>query len=398
MTRKRSLIVYLAGVLCMAAAMGMNESLFNNFLADTFHLSPQARGGLELPRELPGFLVVVMTGVLCMLPITRVGMVGTATLALGLAGLGLLGQSYGWMLAMMILASAGMHLMQPVDATISLALSDKRREGRRLGQVGAVNTVGVVLGTGAVWLLFDKVSPQYSRGFLCAAVLAGLAAMFYTALNIPHLHGRRSRLILRKQYSLYYILEFLFGARKQIFITFGPWVLIRVYGLPAPSIAKLLMIGALIGIVFKPLAGWVIDRFGERTVLVADGLVLSIVCLGYGYAGWVASDPTVARTVASACLIGDNLLFALGSARAIFLSRLTPSHEEINSTLAMGVSINHIVSMLIPMVAGAIWMGFGYERVFLCAAGLAVVIAVTASFIPGRRHELKETDADSVPV
>lgn len=384
MTRNRSLLIYLGGVLCMSAAIGMQESFFNNFLSDTFHLSAGQRGWLELPRELPGFLTVAMTGVLCMLPITRVAVVGTATLALGMAGLGLLGSRYGFMMATMILASAGMHLMQPVGATISLALSDRQREGRRLGQVGSVDTLGVVLGAGCVWLFFDKAAPQYATGFLCAAGLAAAAALFYSMLNIPNLHGRRARFLVRKRYSLYYILEFFFGARKQIFITFGPWVLIKVYGLPAPSIAKLFMIGALIGIFFKPLAGWAIDRFGERWVMVVDGFLLIGVCLGYGYAGVLTKDANVARTIACVCLVADNLLFALGSARAIFLSRLTPSHEETNSTLALGISINHIVSMLIPMVAGAIWMGFGYERVFLAAAGLAAVIACTAMFVPGK--------------
>ncbi len=385
MTRTRSLILYFAAVVCMSAATGMHDSFFNNFLADTFHLSAEARGHLEFPRELPGFLVVAMTGLLCMLPIARVGLVGTLLLSFGLAGLGIFGKTYVFMIATMILASAGLHLMQPVSSTISLALSDKSKEGRRMGQVGAMDTLGVVLGTGFVWLAFSKTSPQYRAGFLCAGALAALAAGIYSLLRIPHLHGRRSRFLIRRKYLLYYALEFLFGARKQIFITFGPWVLIKVYHLPAPSIAKLYMLGALIGIGFKPLAGWAIDRFGERRVMILDGLALIIVCLGYGYAGKLSPNVAAARTVACACLVADNLLFALGSARAIYLSRLSPSHEETNSTLATGISINHIVSMLIPSAAGAMWMGWGYERVFLTAAFIAMVTAITSSFVPRKR-------------
>ena len=84
-------------------------------------------------------------------------------------------------------------------------------------------------------------------------------------------------------------------------------------------------------------------------------------------------------------------LHALGNARALYLSRLAPSPQELNSSLAMGVSINHVASMLIPTVAGAIWVGLGYERLFLGAAAFALVLAGVASLVPrsGRRFTAK---------
>jgi predicted MFS family arabinose efflux permease len=257
-----------------------------------------------------------------------------------------------------------------------------------MGQMGAVDTTGAVLGAGFVWLMFDKVSPQYRMGFLCAAGLACLAGVIYTSMHIPQLHKPRARMVFRKKYKLYYALELVFGARKQIFITFGPWVLIKVYGQPATSIAGLLMIAAVIGIVFKPVAGMIVDRFGERAVMIGDGLVLSVVCIGYGYALRLTGNPEYARSLACVCFIADNLLFALGSARIVYVSRQTDSPEELTSTLAMGVSINHVVSMTIPAVAGAVWSGFGYERVFLGAAILAISNAALSTFVPSKRARL----------
>ena len=52
--------------------------------------------------------------------------------------------------------------------------------------------------------------------------------------------------------------------------------------------------------------------------------------------------------------------------------------------LAMGVSINHVASMTIPAAAGVIWTVFGYERVFLAAALLAVSIAAVSTLVPPR--------------
>lgn len=385
MPPKRQMALYLGSVVCMSVAVGINDSIFNNFLADTFRLTADARGWLEFPREFPGLMVVVMTGVLCMLPVTRVGMVGALGLAGGLLGLGLFGTEFLPMLAMMLLASAGLHLLQPVGASIILALSSENNRGRRMGQASAIGTIGVVIGTGGVWLFFDKTHPVYANAFFIAALIAALGGIFYMLMHIPHLHQPRSRMVYRKEFRLYYLLEFLFGARKQIFITFGPWALIKIYGLPASSIAGLLMLAAFIGIIFKPLAGMVIDWLGERFVMVFDGIVLCMVCLGYGYAKQLTGDADTARLIACVCFVLDDLLFALGNARSVYLSRMTASHQELNASLAVGVSINHIASMSIPAVAGALWVGFGYERVFLAAAVFALFCALVSTRVPGKQ-------------
>lgn len=374
--------LYYGALACVAMAAGVHDSTFNNFLSDTFQLGADARGQLEFPRELPGFLVVLMTGVLCMLPVTRVGLVATLFCACGLCGLAFSAGSYSWMILMMVSMSIGMHLLQPVGASIVIGLSDDHNRGTRLGQAAAVSTAFTALGAGLVWLLMDRIAPQYKTAFLGSACIFLVGGFFYASLHIPHLHQPRQRLVFRKKYGLYYLIEFLAGARKQIFLTFGPWVLIRVYGLPAPSIAGLLMVACLIGIVFKPIAGMVMDYVGERVVMIGEGLVLAIVCLGYGYAQRLFHDPYWALGVACVCFLLDEMLFALGNARALYLSRLVPSPQELNSSLAMGVSINHIASMAIPSFAGAVWVGLGYEKLFLGAAVFALLIASVATFVP----------------
>ena len=388
MSRKHQIILFFGAVALMSMATGIHDSIFNNFLSDTYRMSAEARGWVELPRETPGFLVVLVAGLLAALPVVRLGVVGTLLFACGMAGMGLLGSHFASLVAMMLVGSAGMHLLQPVTSSIAIGLSDEHNRGRYMGLIGMLDTTGVVLGTGFVWLMFDKTTPQYRLGFLCAAALGCLAAIAYGLMHVPGVHKPRARMVFRLKYRLYYLLELVFGARKQVFITFGPWVLIKVYHAPATSIAGLLMIGALIGIAFKPFVGWAIDHFGERTVMIADGTCLVFVCLGYGYAMVLADNPDHARLIACACLIADNLLFALGTARAVYLSRIADTPQELTSTLAMGISINHIVSMSIPALAGAIWSTFGYETVFLGAAVLAVVQASLALFVPSKRARL----------
>lgn len=384
MAKRSQILLFLGAVTCISMSMGVHESILNNFLTDTYDVSAEVRGRLEFPREFPGLLVVLMAGLLAALPVTRLGVVGGVVLAAGLVGMAHLGGSWRPMLAMMVLSSAGMHLLMPVGSSIAIGLSDSHNRGLRMGQMGAIGTVGMLLGSGFVWLSFGREAPPYALGFLCAGIAAGVGALLYGLLHIPHLHQPRSRLVVRRKFWLYYLLELFFGARKQIFITFGPLVLIRVYGEPAKTIAALMTIAGLIGVGFKPLVGMAIDRFGERVVLVADGLVLAMVCIGYGYARELTGDDSSARLLVCVCFVLDNLLFSLGTGRAVYVSRLTDSPQELTSTLAVGISVNHAVSMSIPALAGAMWMRFGHGRVFLLAAVLAVAIALLASLVPGK--------------
>lgn len=384
MTQRSQLILFFAAAVCVAAAVGVYESIFPNYLDDVFKMKAAGRGVLEFPRELPGFLVVLISGALAAFSVTRVGAIGAVVFGAGLVGLAFAGPTYATMVLMLMIASTGQHLLMPVTSSIAIALSGPENRGRRMGQMGAVATVGTLLGCSFVWLTFNRAAPQYAFGFLCAAAVACAGAFIYSLMHIPHLHRPRARLVFRKKYRLYYMLEFLFGARKQIFITFGPWVLVKVYGLKPNSLAGLFIVAAVIGLAFKPLVGAVIDRIGERAVLIANGLMLAVICLGYGYAGVLTSDADRALLITKSCFVADSLLFALGTGRAVYLSRLTDSHREINSTLAMGVSINHVVSMSVPALAGLAWLYFGYARVFGGAAVLALGISVASSLVPGK--------------
>lgn len=397
MPLKRQMILYLCAVVAIAIAVGVHDSTFNNYLSETFHLSADARGWLEFPRELPGMLVMFMAGILCMLPVTRVGLVGTGIFALGLTGLAFSSHSFQFMMGAMFISSAGMHLIQPVGSSIVLGLSAEHQRGTRMGQAAAMANVGTIIGAGMVWLLLDTNHPQYRIGFLCAAFMVCVGGLFYAQMHIPHLHQPRARLVVRREFSLYYMLEFLAGARKQIFITFGPWVLIKVYGMPATSIAGLLMTSAFIGVFFKPLSGIVMDRLGERTMMIADGCILALVCLGYGYAQRIIPDPDWARRVACGCYILDEMLFALGNARSVYLSRMVETPQDLSSTLAMGVSINHVASMTIPAVAGAMWMGLGYERLFFAAAVFALCLSALSTRVPAKRFWIAKRLASETP-
>lgn len=185
--------------------------------------------------------------------------------------------------------------------------------------------------------------------------------------------------MLKRRYSLYYLLNVFSGARKQVFVTFGPWVLIKIFGEPAPTIAKLWIVASIIGIFFQPQLGKLIDRVGERVILMADAVILIGVCLGYGF----ARELPLARPVhlVYACYVLDNVMFAAGMARATYMDKIAENESDIHASLSLGVTIDHAVSMSIPTLGGLVWVRHGFPYVFLGVAGIAVCNLIVASFV-----------------
>ena len=369
-------------VACFGVAAAIFETTLNNYLSATFGLTAGERGRLEFPRELPGFLTAVFAGALLFLPEARMGVVAAAAVAAGLFGLAQVDIGYNHMLVWLVLWSCGAHLFMPLEASLAIQHSEEGRSGARLGQVGFGRTVGSLLGSLFVWKVLGRFSMQYRVGFLCAGGAALIAAL--VLIKIPGARSRSrepTRFVLKKRYSLFYIMCVLFGARKQVFITFGPWVLVKVFDQPHQVFGQLWFISGVLALAFKPLLGKLIDSVGERAVLVADGIILMAVCLGYGFAGSLL-PPSTAVLVLKCCYVIDHLMFSAGMARNTYMSKIAEDVRDITPTFSLGVSINHAVSMTVPLLGGMLWMWCdSYRPVFMVAAGVALLTAVASAFV-----------------
>jgi MFS family permease len=272
----------------------------------------------------------------------------------------------------------GTHLLMPVRSSISMDLADASRKGRRLGQISGVGAAASIVGCAVVWGAMRLAGAGYSTIYILGG-LAGLgAAAALARMRLPGAHLRRPRFVWNRRYWLYYVLAFLFGARKQIFITFGPWVLIKVFGQPAYVIAQLWMAAGVLGILVQPLLGRAIDRFGERAVLTVDAITLFLVCAGYGGAHLIPGR-AAALAVLYACFVLDLVLFGVNMARDTYVAKIALKPEHVAPTLSLGVTINHVVSMSIPAAGGWLWARHGHPAVFVAASGVAVLmVAFTA--------------------
>lgn len=387
-------MVWLVVVGALGVTSGIFETTLNNFLSDTFRITAEQRGRLEFPRELPGFLVAVLGGALFFLSEIRLGVLATVCLASGLAGLAMLGdRSYGTMILFLVLWSAGSHLMIPIGSTVTLSLAPQGKRAGRMGQVGSVSMMTTILGSGLVWLGGKYGHLGYRPLLLAAGGCALVGAIALTRLRpLPARPGPRPKLVLKRRYSLYYLLCVFSGARKQVFITFGPWVLIKVFGEPFSTIAMLWVISSVIGIFFQPQLGRLIDRVGERVILMADAVALILICLGYGFASRLPLAHPV--HLVYACYVLDQVIFACSMARATYLDKIAESETDVHASLSVGVSIDHAVSMTIPWFGGKLWEGVGYPAVFVAAACIAVCNFAAASFLKVPRRETRPLAAE----
>jgi predicted MFS family arabinose efflux permease len=375
----RELKLFAGASLAMGAAYSVFDATFNNFLDERYQLTGLQRSFLELPRELPGFLVVFVSALLWFLCSRRLG---ALALALGTAGallVGFIPSKFAGMTVCLFVLSMGQHLFMPVSATIGMELARVGQTGRRLGQLNAIRNFATILGSFVVFLGFRFLGFTFRHTFAITAI--GLAAGMVLMLAMKRSPVKRpgNFLSLHREYRLYYFLNILSGSRKQIFITFAPWVIVTIFKQPTQTIATLLTVGGVIGILFQPLLGRAIDHYGERRVLRIEAFLLAFVCLGYGLSKFLF-PPRTAFLLTCGFYLMDQALFAVNMARSMYMKRIALDPAHVQPALTAGVTIDHVFSIGVALLGGVIWRAFGFQYVFF----LGIVIAALNFVAAGR--------------
>lgn len=377
------LMLFAMSTLMMGMYGGLYDPSFNNYLAQVHHVGEVTRGGLEFPRELPGFLVVFIFTALLFLADTRIAAISAFLVGIALWGQGFLAPDIAVVVIWMFIWSAGAHLYMAMTQPIGLRLATEGQEGRRLGQLGSLESMGAILGMIVVYWGASRFHISFGVLFGIAGSCALLAALGLYLIKPQPLTNVSRRLVFKKKYSLFYSLNILFGARKQIYLTFAPWVLIKVFHANIETFAILGFIGTVLSLFFRPLLGKAIDAWGERRIIMLESSFLIIISILYAFSAvWFSTQ--AAMLIIMACYITDLLLFSVRMARTTYLNRIVETTEDIAPTISMGLTLDHAVSMLVPFGGGLLWAHFGYLYVFLTAGGLAVCNLLLAALIPER--------------
>ena len=177
-----------------------------------------------------------------------------------------------------------------------------------------------------------------------------------------------------------------YGARKQVFLTFGPYVLILFYGANAAMISFLFAVSAVACFIFSPIIGKIIDKVGYKTVMVADTLILVIVCAFYGFAHRVF-PMNIAFIICCVNYVLDAVISLASMASNMYVKDLSDNDEEVKATISTGVSINHVITIFIALFGGWIWQVLGMELLFILSAVLGLCNSAYAATINVKKEK-----------
>jgi predicted MFS family arabinose efflux permease len=380
---------FLSALVLSGVAYGLYRGIQDNYLAEIVHITAFERGIVEFFREIPGLLVIFILAVLYRFSESRIFKIGICIMAAGLVGFFLSGTGKIIVVMNMVLFSFGEHIIMPVRSTISLDLAKRDQGGASLGITTAISNVGNIAGFVVVTALFFIFSRlgfartdllRFKSVFALSGVLMLGAVLTVLALRESHTKAKRRRLYFSKKFYKFYMLEIFYGARKQVFFTFAPYVLILHYGADTSIISMLLAVCAVFGFVLSPLMGRLIDRLGYKIIMVTDTLILIVVCLLYGFAHRLF-PARIAFIVVCINYILDSVISLASMASNIYVQDIASDSEEITATLSTGVSVNHIISIAIALMGGWLWKIAGIEVLFSMSAILGLINSLYAATI-----------------
>jgi len=371
--RKRGLIFIGAAAAGVGFAMSLQMGTNSNFVADVVKISGFQQGVLEAIRETCG---VVALGVLALLAGLAEPLVGAGMLVLMGVGLGayLFVPDFAWLVVASLIWSQGVHVWMPLPNSMTLALAEPGRAGHRIGQIRAAGAGGSGVGLAAGWFLHAVVGVQIRPLYLFGGAAALLAAA--ACLGIPRkIRTARPRFVFRRKYWLYYLLCFLEGWRKQIFVAFAGFLLVRHYQAPLKTMLLLWLGIQGISYLAAPPVGRIIDRVGERRVLVFYFASLTVFFVGYAFIR--------NRYVLYGLYVIDSAFFVFAMALTTYVNRIAPKREH-TATLSMGVAMNHVAAVTMPLLGGLLWKYAGYQWAFLIGAFAAALSIIPSLLLPAR--------------
>ena len=363
----------------MAAAMPLAfatwSALLNNFVIEAAGFTGVEIGWLHTVREIPGFLAI---GVIALIIFIREQVLGLISLLMLGAATAVTAwfPSFSGILIVTMISSIGFHYYETVNQSLQLQWIEKKRAPQVLGWIVAIGSGASLAAYGLLvvsWKTFDL---SYNFVYLSAGGAAIVITLFcvfaYPQFESPT--PQTKKMVLRRRYWLYYALQFMSGARRQIFVVFAGFMMVERFGFEVHEVTALLLINFVANMIFAPLMGKAVGKWGERNALVFEYIGLIGVFVAYAFVS--------NAYVAAALYVVDHAFFALAIAMNTYFQKIADP-ADMAGTAGVSFTINHIAAVLVPAGFGLIWLA-SPSLVFLLGAGMAAISFVLSSLIP--RH------------
>ena len=363
--------------------------MLDNFLAEIVGMGEMDRGITEYFRELPGIALIFILAAFYTLSAETLYKIGALVMLAGMGMHAMLPPTKVLATLAICMYSLGEHIQLGMKSTISLEYAKPGCGGAALGIQNSSNQVGTLVGYLVIVAAFSllKENQPYTAFFWLAGGLAAVSLGFSMGLTgNSKTDETKRRFYFHKKYTKYYMLEVFYGARKQVFFTFGPYVLVLFYGASAAMISLLFALSAVACFFVAPVVGKIIDRLGYKIVMISDTLILVIVCFFYGFAHYLFPRD-VAFIVCCINYILDSVIPLAAMASNVYVQDLADDANEVKAMISTGVSVNHIITIFIALFGGWIWQTLGIETLFTASAVLGLCNSAYAASIKTKKPE-----------
>ncbi|PLX35682.1 MAG: MFS transporter [Hyphomicrobiales bacterium] len=370
----------------MTAAMEMSfatwRALINNFAVERASFTGAEMGILQSIREIPGFLAFSAVFILLMMREQTLVLTSLLLLGVGTAITGFFPTEIGLYCTVLIM-SIGFHYYETMNQSLSLQWLSKEEAPAALGKVLAVGSFAAIAAFGLISLLWKVLALDYDHIYLGGGGVTILLVLVMWLL-FPHFQikvEQRKKLVLRKRYWLYYLLTFMAGARRQIFVVFAGFLMVEKFGFSVAAITLLFLANNVFNMLFAAKIGRMIGQWGERRSLIFEygGLIAVFVAYAFVDNAWIAAG----------LYILDHAFFAMRIAMKTYFQKIADP-ADFAPTSGVAFSINHIAAVLIPASFGLIWL-VSPALVFLLGAGMSALSLVLAMLVPENPAEGNET-------
>ena len=376
---RRPITLLFLMAIAMPIAFSTWSALLNNFVIEVASFDGADIGLLHAIREIPGFLAIGVIAIIIYMHEQVLGLVSLIMLGAATAVTAWF-PSLGGILTITMLSSIGFHYYETVNQSLQLQWLPKADAPRILGWILAAGSAATLVVYVIIVLLWEALDLSYNIVFLASGGLTVAIAIFafiaFPRFDAPN--PQVKKLILRRRYWLYYVLQFFAGARRQIFMIFAGFMMVERFGFEVHEVTALFLINLVANMVTAPFVGKAVGFFGERRALIFEYAGLVSVFLAYGgiyYFGWGV-------LMAAALYILDHLFFSLALALKTYFQKIADP-GDIAPTAAVAFTINHISAVTLPVPLGLLWV-FSPALVFFVAAGIAMGSLFLALLIP--RH------------
>ena len=356
------------------------SALLNNFVVERANFTGVEIGILQSIREIPGFLAFTIIFVLLIIKEQSFSVIALALMGLGVALTGFFPTVYGLYFTT-ILMSTGFHYFETVKNSLSLQWLSKDEAPQVLGKLIAVGSITSLILYGIIWFFLEILNIDYVYIFLICGIVCIFVAI-YLQISFPIFKPKNTQnknIVLRKKYSLYYILIFLSGARRQIFVVFAAFLMVEKFKYSASQVTLLFLINYMFNWLFAERIGRFIHIFGEKKSLTFEYVGLIIVFVSYAL--------VTNAYIAAMLYVIDHMFFALALAINTYFQKIADP-KDIASSAGVSFTINHIAAIFVPVLLGFLWI-YSHSLVFFIGAFFALLSLIATQFIPSNLKELK---------